>query len=434
MSGSHAAALALALVAGAAFAFAGDPPRIVPADPVVPFVVRMETTSDWADLRGPGVRTYERFGDLAVGGIDAREAPAAASGTIAFEIHKGDMGTATVTLGHGDGTPIAGARNVGKIAGDARNRWRFDVDAAPFLRPPHPPARREIAEGEERLALAAYYPWYGRPDGPSGRWVHWEPARRYASTRQPAAGYYDSLSKDVVATHCALAREAGLSGFLASWWGPGTHEDRAFPLLLAEAARAELEVAPYVERARDAADLVAQVRYLLERYASSPAALRIGGRPAIFLYARVVPLADDATLGALRRLAPEPFLVADGLVPENVRRFDGVHSYIALDLPPEAAGALYRAVARACAAEGKTFIATAIPGYDDTAARTPGTRLERRGTEVFHRWLTAALGSGADGLLVTSFNEWHEGTEIEPSAELGGEALSTLKEALAAWR
>ena len=95
---------------------------------------------------------------------------------------------------------------------------------------------------------------------------------------------------------------------------------------------------------------------------------------------------------------------------------------------------LWRIVATHCGAEGKFFLATALPGYDDSVVRSPGARLDRRGTSTFHRSLSAALTSGADGLLVTSWNEWHEGTEIEPSAELGGEALATLKEALAAWR
>jgi hypothetical protein len=38
----------------------------------------------------------------------------------------------------------------------------------------------------------------------------------------------------------------------------------------------------------------------------------------------------------------------------------------------------------------------------------------------------AAIAANPDWILLTSWNEWHEGSEIEPSVENGEQALNTV--------
>jgi glycoprotein endo-alpha-1,2-mannosidase len=45
---------------------------------------------------------------------------------------------------------------------------------------------------------------------------------------------------------------------------------------------------------------------------------------------------------------------------------------------------------------------------------------DRRGGAYFAEMLTAAAESGPSMVGVTSFNEWHEGTQIEPAAPRPG--------------
>jgi glycoprotein endo-alpha-1,2-mannosidase len=64
-----------------------------------------------------------------------------------------------------------------------------------------------------------------------------------------------------------------------------------------------------------------------------------------------------------------------------------------------------------------------MPGYDDTRLRGKDrATLDRRGG-LFYRsfWEMASSFVRADQpfLLITTFNEWHEGTELEPSLEYG---------------
>ena len=55
------------------------------------------------------------------------------------------------------------------------------------------------------------------------------------------------------------------------------------------------------------------------------------------------------------------------------------------------------------------------PGYDATRA-TPDLRTKsRRDGKTYDSMWTAAVQSSADGVTITSYNEWHEGTQIEPA-------------------
>ena len=81
----------------------------------------------------------------------------------------------------------------------------------------------------------------------------------------------------------------------------------------------------------------------------------------------------------------------------------------------------FRAADRAARAEGLRLIPNVMPGYDDTPLRGTGrvTINRRRGQFYRESWGVASEFVGPDQpfLLVTSFNEWHEGTELEPSEE-----------------
>ena len=68
-----------------------------------------------------------------------------------------------------------------------------------------------------------------------------------------------------------------------------------------------------------------------------------------------------------------------------------------------------------------------IPGYNDTKIRTPGLAIPRHDGATYAAGWDAATAAGADWALITSWNEWHEGTEIEASEELGDRALAATR-------
>ena len=71
-----------------------------------------------------------------------------------------------------------------------------------------------------------------------------------------------------------------------------------------------------------------------------------------------------------------------------------------------------------CRAHGLLFVPSCGPGYDDTRVRPwNGQNTQgRRGGAYYAEALDAAVAARADIVTLTSFNEWHEGTQIEPAA------------------
>jgi hypothetical protein len=66
---------------------------------------------------------------------------------------------------------------------------------------------------------------------------------------------------------------------------------------------------------------------------------------------------------------------------------------------------------------GKISTLTVIPGYDDTKIRKPGLAVKRYDGGLYRVQWEEAIKADPHWVLITSFNEWHEGSEIEPSLE-----------------
>lgn len=316
---------------------------------------------------------------------------------------------------------------------------------APQPQPPRPTPPRQV--------LAFYYPWYGTPDGPggksrggAGKYVHWEGVDKAAntiasSTNYPINGAYDSWDPAVIDRHCKLARQAGIDGLIISWWSKGSFEDGATPAVLDGCAKNGLRAAVYYEQIAapaTAASVAAELTDIVKRFGSHPAYLTVsdGGtkRPVIFIYSRAVHQIDWKTWQAVvadlhNNLSPAPFLIGDSFDAKALDVFDGAHDY-------GPAGGAAAAMKKGQTAEAwahrtmpwwvgeahkhdKLACVTVFPGYDDTKIRKPGLRVDRDDGRFYDTLWKEARSADPDWVLVTSFNEWHEGSEIEPSQELG---------------
>ncbi len=330
---------------------------------------------------------------------------------------------------------------------------------------PRPPAEDSLAPIRARLTrrhpevgrrvLAFYYPWYGTEafGGAERHWGAWDAERRDApaSLRWPAGGPYDSCDPEVVARHMEDFAAAGLDGPIASWWGPGHWSDRALPVILEEAAARDRVVTVYFEvvcgERPTAASAARDLAYLARRYAKHEAWLRVGERPVIFLYGRAMDqLGAAGWVEALDRAreidGTDWFAIADGIGPENAALFDGIHTYnnmgSYLGVPESGWSAVAAAhserVLRLAAARQRLACATVVPGYDDTKIRTPGAALDRADGRLYDAQWEKMVEHRPDWVLVTSYNEWHEGSEIEASAELGEQYVEATARWTARWR
>jgi len=268
------------------------------------------------------------------------------------------------------------------------------------------------------LFLAFYYPWYSSPEGPSGGWRHWEPTAEYAATHVPLIGFYDSLSTQVIEYHIRTAQSVGLDGFICSWWGPDNYIDEAFPRILDVGETTGFNSTIYLEVVQDSADLYRQLQYVLTRYGTHPAFLRYAGKPVIFIYSRVIgslPLAEfGRVFSELDAQGLPAFYLADSLDAKYLDVFDGLHAYSPLNVMDR-----YPGLVNTCTNRSKVFASTIAPGYDDTVIRHPGLVVDRANGSYYMGAWEMVMVSKPQWVLVTSWNEWHEGSEIEPSLEFG---------------
>jgi hypothetical protein len=183
----------------------------------------------------------------------------------------------------------------------------------------------------------------------------------------------------------------------------------------------------------------AELREVLAGYAGSPAWLRVDGRPVLCVYvANRDPELWPHLRAQLEADGHRPFLVGDGGeewfddvdagTPGWMAAFDAVYSYVPvrhLDEGGDVAAA-YRRFAAQARAERRLFAGTAIPGYDDRAVRARSRVVPRADGGVLRSTWRAAVEAPADWIVITSYNEWHEGTQIEPSQEHGRDYLEAV--------
>lgn len=298
----------------------------------------------------------------------------------------------------------------------------------------------------ERRVMAFYYPWYGTPDGPggAGKVVHWgkiDPVNHdiAASTHYPTLGAYDSHDPRVIEQHCQWAVAAHIDTLLVSWWGHGDYTDRAMPKILDACARHGLAACIYYERVpkpQTAETAAKDIIRVLDKYGSHKAHLKVGGKPVVFIYGRAVgQLGLMGWLEAVKLVNASyrggAVLIGDQFSYGATRVFGGVHTYntagslAGRSLPDTQkwAAATYPSWVQLADGADKISTITVIPGYDDTKIRQPGLAVERHDGELYRLQWEQAIAADPHWVLVTTFNEWHEGSEIEPSLEYGSKYL-----------
>jgi hypothetical protein len=198
-------------------------------------------------------------------------------------------------------------------------------------------------------------------------------------------------------------RHAKIDAGIASWWGRGTHTDARVPALLAAARGTPFRWALYYEPEGqgdpDPAAIRADLAYIRDRYAADPSYLRVDGRFVVFVYASGGDGAamaqrwhDANDVGAYVVLKVFPGYSDVAAQP------DGWHQYAPAKAEDDQ--------------PGRSF--SISPGFWHAAEQQP--RLERD-LGRFAASVRAMVASGAPWQLVTSFNEWGEGTAVEPAAE-----------------
>ena len=270
------------------------------------------------------------------------------------------------------------------------------------------------APGLARAGTVAifYYPWYGTPPH-DGAWLHWNqnghvPPTDVYSRYFPASGAYSSRDPRVVGRQMQEIADAGVNEVVISWWGRGSAEDARLPLVLAEARRHHLRPAIHLEpyEDRSPASVTLDLAYL--------ASLGIAD---VYVYHPLDFAAADWAVVAAQKPASMRLFAGTQLVGFAVAgRFDGFYTYDFIDY----GGGKFVRLCEEAHAHGLLCMPSVGPGYDGVrAGESSLSRGRRDGTTYDNLW-RAAIAAHPDGVTITSFNEWGEGTQIEPAANHKG--------------
>jgi glycoprotein endo-alpha-1,2-mannosidase len=216
-------------------------------------------------------------------------------------------------------------------------------------------------------------------------------------------GPYSSDDPSVLSAQMKEAAASGITDLVASWWGRGSLEDSRLPAVIVAARRRNLRVdvhiEPYPGRTVDSiSDDIAYLR----------------GLGIVDFYVYKPTLLSELDWAALNgRLTGVRVFAQTQLVGWAAgARFSGVYTY---DIVGNAAAGFARLCAQAHE-RGLLCAPSVGPGYDAAPASDDLRYKSRRDGKTYDSMWRAAIRAGADLVTVTSFNEWHEGTQIEPAA------------------
>jgi hypothetical protein len=311
---------------------------------------------------------------------------------------------------------------------DGRAGDVFTTATAPLrvggpLAAPSPPA--------ERLVLAFYFPWY--------ELTTWSDAQ----LRDLPLRLYSTENAADVLRQMQQAKDAGLDGVIVSFQGKdvgGGWNHRRMLLVLQAAQQVGLRVSVQIETfAAHLPDrpgpphpdaLAAWFTDIIDLYGTHPAYLRVDGRPVIFMY--VWHAFDEqmwrTAIDRVRATGRNLFVLADAESTSPLDLADSTYTFagslFARDLSRYAQGLslAMRTWHLLGAGHGRQRLGMVAvsPGYDERALpdRT-GFVFDRRNGALYDEQWRAAIASGVDWVVVSSWNEWWENSQIEPSQRYG---------------
>jgi len=293
-----------------------------------------------------------------------------------------------------------------------------------------------------------YYPWYGNPqtDNFYYHWNHQQSVKKGKPKNYPGGddigadfypklGCYSSNSDEDLNAHMQMLRRAQVGVICTSWWGKDSYTDKAVPRLLDAAANHDVKVCFHIEPfpGRNAQTARDAIVYIVDKYGPHQAFYRYGKdnpRPMFYVYdSYLTPARQWKTIlspdgGQTIRNTKYDSVVIGLWVKENEQafmtegHFDGCYTYFATD------GFTYGStienwpgLAEWAKQNNKLFIPSVGPGYIDLRIR-PWNNVNTRGRlngAYYDREFAAAIAAGPQIVSITSFNEWHEGTQIEPA-------------------
>ncbi len=312
------------------------------------------------------------------------------------------------------------------------------------------------------LILVHDMPWFASKEF-SGAWGwHWtmgrfDPNRVDATGRRaiashyyPLIGPYDSADPDLLEYHTLLMRVAGIDGAIADWYGSEDFNDYAIihrrtaslfdslrrrglkfavcyedRVLKAISEKEKLTPAQALEHART------HLRYCEQNWFEDRAYVQWQGKPLLLVFGPDYLRQPqwEAVFSGMRQ--PPSFFTLHERRPPAVGSFAWPPMWKAKDGKLDAADLddyFVRYYGR-----DEVKIAGAFPGfhdiYQEAGVQPSHGRLDSRDGETFRRTLERAMASASPIVQIITWNDFGEGTCVEPTREYGYRYLEAIQQA-----
>lgn len=323
---------------------------------------------------------------------------------------------------------------------------------------------RACAEQDHPPVLAHYMPWYAS-EPVSGAWGwHWtmntfnpgDPANpTFATHDPPLIGPYDSTDPHLIEYHVLLLKIAGIDGFVFDWYGVSDFRDYAFihrsTLAMIDALegaglkfaicyedqsvkhRAE-ELGLTAEQVLDAGR--ADIGWLRDVAFQDPHYLRINGRPVLMIFGPQYFTSEQWQELRPHSQPQNPLLFGlPHLIDET--GMDGPMGwppvYGGREIPVTEWTDYLARLSETGVARGQ-YIHVAFPGfhdiYEEAGVHPSYGSIDPRNGDTLRETLQRALNSSAPIIQIATWNDFGEGTVIEPTTGLGYRNLEIVQELL----
>lgn len=327
------------------------------------------------------------------------------------------------------------------------------------------------ARAGTKEVMVYYMPWYvAKPYSSNWGWHwtmnHFDPdtlnasgERQIASWYYPLIGPYDSSDPAVIEYHVLLMKLAGIDGVIVDWYGSADYLDYgvnnlATARLFDFTRKAGLKFSVCYEdqtvqhlvdsRQLAATNATVQARqdllFLQTHYFSDPSYFRLDGKPLLLNFGPQFFLTSSKWENIFSALAPDnqpAFFTEDNRLAVGMGAFNWPPMWISQK--PGTGGVLsdaalknYLAGFEQKAQAWPAFISSAFPRFHDIYQRA-GNRnywgyLGDRNGETLRQTLGQAMTNSSAIVQIVTWNDFGEGTVIEPTKEYGYRDLGLIQD------
>lgn len=329
-------------------------------------------------------------------------------------------------------------------------------------------ASAQDAHASSRKVFIHYMPWFETtPNLAHWKWGAHDPTKLTANglpdtatVHHPLIGPYDSRDEAVIGYQLLLMKAAGFDGMVDLWYGSGSHDDQATKAVFDKvqawtrqygfdfSVSVMVEGGPYqnLTDSQQVATIDADLNRILDTYARSPVYQKLDGKPVVYFFPKQSPNpVTDEEWRIIRSGIKAPFdLITEDPNPAHSAVSDGSYGWVKPGASPQDDGSSYLKwlypQMNAVDGPSKLSVGVVYPGFDDSGVNAwsqdpskhrqmdrtiGGQSTMQQSWDELNAYNQAHPQTPINWVQTTTWNDWNEGTELEPSVELGDQALET---------